>query len=147
LGAQTDARVSSLPGNLPLSRDRHIATDGSLAYRQNRVRHSTAGGQMFERVDHFSFRDDLLLRDRPHDRVRAEEGPRNSAADDVEWTFRTRQSLQKQTDVKPLPGNVFTVKKLWAAASVHSRLRRSGMDSLPLDRRPPRLTLSFSALG
>jgi hypothetical protein len=143
----TEDGVWTIPGNLPLSRYRLVATDGRLAYRQNRVRHSTAGGHMFEGVDHFSFRDDLLLRDRPHDRAGPVEMSRPAAEVDVEWTFRTRQAPRKQVGVTPVQRSSITVKKVWAATSVHSHQRRSGIDSRPSDRRPSRLSLSFPAQG
>lgn len=102
---------------------------------------------MFERVDHFSFRDDLLLRERPHDRAGQGDAPRPRTTGDVDWMFRTRQVPQKHVGVMPVGRNAITVKKLWAATSVQSHLRRSGNSSLPTDQRPSRLTLSLSALG
>lgn len=102
---------------------------------------------MFERVDHFSFRDDLLLRERPHDRAGQGDASRATTTNEVEWMFRTRQARQKKVGVMPVPRNGITVKKLWAATSVHTHLRRSGTTYLQADRRPSRLTLSLSALG
>ncbi len=102
---------------------------------------------MFEGVDHFSFRDDLLLREQPHDRAGQGDRPRLTTTSDAEWMFRTRQAPQKLVGVMPVKRNAITVKKLWAATSVQSHLRRSGNDNRPTDPHPSRLTLSLSALG
>jgi alkanesulfonate monooxygenase SsuD/methylene tetrahydromethanopterin reductase-like flavin-dependent oxidoreductase (luciferase family) len=136
-----------MSGNLPLSPDRLVVSDVGLAYRQSRVKHSTAGGHMFEGADHFSFHDDLLRRDRAS--LRTEQKAANSddpSESGCDWTFRTCQISPRPTERSQRPVPPVRVRKVWAATCLLANAQTFDAADRTVEHRPSRLTLSLTAL-